>query len=289
MPQHSAKTNHGLQSVTPLLLFAAFLGITILAGCATLEQMIQKPSATFSGMQIAEADLFKSRVVFSFDIHNPNPINLRAGRITYDLYLNGRDFVKGQLDQGLALPASGTSKLQIPLTMAYLDFFDSMAQLWSARRADYTLTGGITVGPLVIPFRAQGVFDLPEMPKLSLKTIEVRKLSLAGATLRCMVQMTNTNAFDLLFKKLDYTLQLGGASLGRASALSPGPIGKNGKSTLALSLDVSFAQLGRSLFQLLQGAKADYKLDGGLIFNRQDNTESKVPFSLSGRAPLLHH
>ena len=290
MPQHFAKKNLGYRLVPLWLLLAALIGTALLAaGCATLDQMIQKPTTTFRGMQLADADMFKSTAVFSFDIHNPNPINIRAGRITYDLNLNGRDFVKGQLNQGLKLPAGGTGRLQIPVTMAYLDFFDSMARLWSTRRADYALSGGITVGPLVIPFKAQGVFDLPKMPKFSLAAIDVQKLSLSGATLRCQVQVTNPNTFDLLFKRLDYALQLGGASLGRASAQSPGPIGKNGKSTVALALDVSFSQLGRSVFQLLQGTRADYKLDGGLIFNGPDNGESKAPFSLSGLAPLLHH
>lgn len=288
MPQLSNKKYLVCRFVLRRMLLAAVAGITVLAGCAALEQMIQKPTAAFSGMQITSADLFKSTAVFNFDIHNPNPLNIRAGRITYDLKLNGRDFVKGRLAQGVTLPAGGTGTLQVPVTMAYLDFFDSMAQLWNTRSADYALTGGFTVGPFVIPFQAHGVIDLPAMPKLSLESIEVQKLSLSGATLRCRLQMTNPNNFDLLFKKLDYTLRLGGASLGRASALSPGPIGKKDKSTIALALNVSFAQLGSSVFQLLQGAKADYKLDGGIIFDRPQNGASNVPFSLSGRAPLLH-
>lgn len=287
MPQRPIKKKLSFLSIHPLLLLAVISGITVLAGCATLEQMIQKPTATFSGMRIANADLFKSTAVFSFNINNPNPINIRARRITYDLKLNGRDFVNGQLDQGVTLTAGGTSTLQVPVTMAYLDFFESMAQLWSTRSADYALTGGFSVGPFVIPFQAHGVFDLPNMPKLSLKSIEIQNLSFSGATVQCRVQMSNPNAFDLLFKKMDYTLSLGGASLGRASALPSGPIGKNSNSTIALALDVSFAQLGRSVYQLLQGAKADYKLDGGLIFDQPGYGESKVPFNLSGRTPLL--
>jgi LEA14-like dessication related protein len=288
MPQHPIKKTLAFLSGHPLLLLATVTGMTVLAGCATLEQMMQKPTATFSGMQISDADLFNSTAVFSFNINNPNPINIRARHITYDLKLNGRDFVSGQLDHGVALTAGGTSTLQVPVTMAYLDFFESMAQLWRTSSADYALTGGFAVGPFVIPFQAHGVFDLPNMPKLSLESIEIQKLSFSGATLQCRVQMNNPNAFDLLFKKMDYTLSLGGTPLGRASALPPGPIGKNSKSTIALALDVSFAQLGRSAYQLLQGTKADYKLDGGLIFERTGNGESKVPFNLSGRTPLLH-
>jgi LEA14-like dessication related protein len=288
MPQQFDNKKLRRVPFTRRLLSAAVIGMAILSGCASLEHMIQKPTATFSHMQIASADLFESTAVFSFNIHNPNPISIRAGHITYDLKLNGRDFVKGQLDQGATLAAGGTSMLQIPITMAYLDFFDSMAQLWSTRSSDYALTGGFTVGPLVIPFQAHGVLDLPKMPRISLESIEVRKLSLSGATLNCQVQMSNPNTFDLLFKKLDYALRLGGASLGQASALPAGPIGKNGKSTIALALDLSFAQMGRSVFQMLQGTKADYRLDGGLIFDRPAKGEEKVPFSLSGKSPLLH-
>jgi LEA14-like dessication related protein len=288
MPQHPIKKNLTFLCVRSLLLLAVVTGMTGLSGCATLERMIQKPTATFSGMQMTNANLFKSTAVFSFNINNPNPIDIRTRHITYDLKLNGRDFVSGQLDQGVTLTAGGTSTLQVPVTMAYLDFFESMSQLWSAGSADYTLTGGFTVGPFVIPFQAHGVFDLPNMPKLTLESIKIQNLSFSGATLQCRLKMNNPNAFDLLFKKLDYTLSLGGTSLGRASALPSGPIGKNSNSTVALALDVSFAQLGRSVYQLLQGAKADYKLDGGLIFDQPGSGESKAPFYLSGRTPLLH-
>jgi LEA14-like dessication related protein len=288
MPQHFANEKFQRDFSILRLLLAAVIGTAVLTGCATLEQMIQKPTIAFNHMQIVSADLLKSTAVFDFNIHNPNPINLRAGLITYNLKLNGRDFVKGRLDQGVTLMAGGTSTLQIPVTMAYLDFFDSVAQLWNTRSADYALTGGFSVGPLTIPFQAHGILDLPKMPGISLEAIEVRKLTLSGATLKCLVQMTNPNSFDLLFKKLNYTLNLGGASLGQATALPTGPIGKNGKSTIALALVLSFAQMGRSFFQLLQGAKADYRLDGGLIFDRPAGGEEKVPFSLSGKSPLLH-
>ena len=270
-----------------LLLLAMFAAITALNGCATLEQIIQKPTVTFSSMRLTNADLVQSTAVFNFNINNPNPINIRASRITYELKLNGRNFVKGQLDQGLTLAAGSTSTLQVPITLAYLDFFESVSQLWRTKSADYALTGGFTVGPFVIPFKTQGTFDLPKMPKISLETIEIRKFSLFGASLKGRIKLENPNAFDLLFKRMDYALNLGGTSFGRASALPQEPIGKNSNSVINFAFDVSFAQLGHSAYQLLQGAKADYSLDGGLIFDQPDRGERIVPFSMSGRVPFL--
>jgi len=270
-----------------LLLLAVLIALTALNSCATLEQIIQKPTVAFSGMHLTNADLVQSTAVFNFNINNPNPINIRASRITYDLKLNGRNFVNGQLDQGITLAAGSTSTLQVPITLAYLDFFESVSQLWRTKNADYALTGGFTVGPFVIPFRARGTLDLPKMPKISLEAIEIRKFSLFGASLNGRIKFENPNAFDLLFKRLDYALNLGGTSFARASALPQGPIGKNSNSVINFAFDVSFAQLGHSAYQLLQGAKADYSLDGGLIFDQLNRGERKVPFNLSGRVPFL--
>ena len=273
--------------IQSLLLLAMLAAITALNGCATLEQIIQKPTVTFSSMHLTNADLVQSTAVFNFNIKNPNPINIRASRITYDLKLNGRNFVKGQLAQGLTLTAGSTSALQIPITLAYLDFFESISQLWRTKSTDYNLTGGFTVGPFVIPYQAHGTFDLPKMPKISLEAIEIRKFSLLGATLNGRIKMENPNAFDLLFKRMDYALSLGDTSFGQASALPRGPIGKNSNSVINFAFDVSFVQLGHSAYQLLQGAKANYSLDGGLIFDQPDRGERKVPFNAAGRVLFL--
>jgi LEA14-like dessication related protein len=259
----------------------------VLNGCATLDQLIQKPTATFAGMNLTDADLVKSTAVFNFQVKNPNPITIRASRITYDLKLNGRNFVAGELDQGMALAAGSTSNLRVPVTTQYLDFFESLTQLWQTKGADYALTGGFSVGPFTVPFRAHGNFDLPKMPKVSLESVKIEKLSPIGARLNCRLKMDNPNAFDFLFKRLDYNLKLGGTSFARASALAQGAIAGNSASSMNFGFDVSFAKLGLSAYQLLQGANTDYQLDGAMVFDSSGRKESKVPVNLTGRVPFL--
>ncbi len=273
----------------PLLIQSAaiLIAVAIFSSCATLNQIVQKPIVSFNSMNITNADLVQSTAVFNFDVKNPNPIGIRANRITYDLKLNGRDFVNGQLDQGITLAAGSTSSLQVPVTLPYLDFFESLTQLWRTKSADYALTGGFAVGPFTIPFQAHGTFDLPKMPKISLEAIEIQKLSLLGAKLNCRLHMDNPNSFDLLFKRMDYNLNLGGTAFAQASALPQSAIGKNSSSVINFAFDVSFAQLGHTAYQLLQGAKTDFTLDGGLVFDEPQRGERKVPFNLSGKVPFL--
>ena len=269
-----------------LFLIAAWSGAMALNGCATLDNLIQKPTATFAGMHLTDAGLLDSTAVFSFNVDNPNPISIHANRIVYDLKLNGRHFIAGELNQGLSLAAKGTSSLNIPVTMKYLEFFQSAAQLWQTKGADYALTGGFDVGPFTIPFRAHGRFDLPQMPKMSLQAINIEKVSLSGARLNCRLKVDNPNAFNLLFKRLDYSLKLGQTPFAQASALPQGPIRKNSASVVNLGFNVSFAQLGMSAYQLLQGSTADYRLNGGMIFESPTGGEQKIPIDLHGRVPF---
>jgi LEA14-like dessication related protein len=271
-----------------LLKFCAILSIAnLLTGCATLNRIIQKPTVNFRKMQITNADLVQSTAVFNFDVQNPNPIPIKADKITYDLKLNGQNFVRGTLDQGLDLEAGKTSRLAIPITLPYLDFFKSIAQLWQTKSADYALAGGFAVGPFTIPFQANGSFDLPKMPKISVEAIHIQKLSLNGAKLNCRLQMNNPNAFDLLLKRLDYNLNLGKTTFAQASAQSVSPLKKKSSAVMNLAFDVSFAKLGHSAYQLLQGQKADFTLAGGLIFGGKNQDEQKVPFNLSGQVPVV--
>lgn len=267
---------------------AAALALTVLfAGCASLNQLIQKPTASFSGMNLVHADLLQSTAVFHFNVNNPNPIHIRANRIHYRLKLNGRNFASGELDHGMTLVAESTSRLQIPVTVRYLDLFESLSQLWTAKGADYALTGGFTVGPFTIPFQAQGAFDLPKMPKISLENVEVEKLSASGARLQCRLKMDNPNAFELLMKRLDVNLKLGDVSFGRARALPSGTIAGNSAATVNFGFNLSFTQLGYAAYQLLQGANADYQMDGALVFDAADGREHIIPLDAAGRVPFL--
>jgi len=257
-----------------------------LSGCATLDQIVQKPSVTFDRMVLTDADLLQSTAVFNFNIKNPNPISIRANRIAYDLRIDGRHLIAGQLNHGVTLVAGSTSTMSVPVTLQYLDFYNSVAQLWQSKSADYALTGGFSVGPFTIPFQSHGRIDLPEMPKISLEAVRVDRFTFSGATLKCRLKIDNPNAFNLLYKRLDYSLKLNDKAFAQASTPDQGPIMGNTASFLNFGFDVSFAQIGRSAYHLLQGDNADYGLNGSLILKSRSGAERKIPYNLTGRVPL---
>ena len=266
-----------------MILLAAAMAFN---GCVTLDSIIQKPTATFAGIQFTEADLLQAKAVLNFNVTNPNVLNIRASRISYDLKINGRDVVAGELDHGITLVGGSTSILSIPFSIQYLDFFESLSQLWKAKGADYALFGGFSVGPFRVPLQAHGNFELPKMPKISMEAIQIEDFSLDGARLNCRLKMDNPNAFDLLFKRLEYNLNIGGISFAHASALVHSPIKSRRSSMVNFGVDVSFAQLGQSVYQLLNQSEGDFSLSGGMVIDSPSGKEQRVPFRVNGKVPF---
>ena len=271
-----------VRSIIFLLALISFL----FSGCGTLDQLVKKPVVSFAGLNMVDATLLDGTLLFNFNVENPNAFPIRASGIVYKLKLNGHDFVSGNLDKGISLPARTTGALQVPVAIRYLEAFDSLADMTRRGSAAYDLAGSVRFGPLSVPYRTKGTIDLPKMPKLHLDAINVSRLSLFGATLRCRLGIENPNNFNLLFKKLNYDLKLGGISFAQASAKPAAPIIAKANTTMDFSFDVSFTQLGHSAYQLLTGNKTDYHMEGRILMDTRYGGERMIPFNFGGKVPF---
>ena len=277
---------HGNKLNRPARSVAVLIALLALTGCASLSPIVRTPEVSFQNLKIEEASLTDGIFNFIFVVNNPNPVGLRASRITYALKINGASFINGKLDRGISLPSNGAGQMAIPVHIRYLDAFDSMVDMVRRKTAAYDISGKFYIGPIAIPYQARGVFNLPQMPKIRLENIRIEQLSLLGARLRCRLNLDNTNDFALPLQRLDYNLKLGKTSFAQASAKPAGPIAAKSETGMDLSLDVSFAQLGASAYQLLQGKSTDYRLDGKLVMDKGSGSKL-LPFSLGGKVPLL--
>jgi LEA14-like dessication related protein len=271
-----------------LIWFVMVVAAIALSSCASLDQLNLKPTISFSGLEITDASLLDATFNFRFIIHNPNPINIRVGRILYDLKFNGTNFVKGRLKNGITLPGRSAAAMTIPVSVHYLDVFDSMMEMMRLKTSAYDLSGSFEVGPVTIPFQTRGTFDLPQLPKIYVESIRIANLSLLGARLNCRLGIENPNAFSMLIRRMDYDLKLDGISFAKATAQPQEAIPGKGKSVLDVGFDVSFAQLGQTAYRILTGSAADYKLEGRLNMDQKNTNSRPLPFNIGGRVPFLH-
>ncbi|MCP4746158.1 MAG: LEA type 2 family protein [Desulfobacteraceae bacterium] len=270
------------------LIISIWLISTVLSfsGCASLGKLMAKPTVTFSTLQVTKASLIDSTMIFNFKVANPNPFSLWANRIAYHFKLNGQSFFRGTLDKGLLVSSNGTNSFQLPVTVNYLQLFDSVMDMTLRKNAAYDLTGNFTAGPITIPFSAKGIIDLPKMPKLLLENVNIENLSFQGAKLHCRLTIDNPNAFALNFNHLEYSLKLGGMTFSRATAKPKQPIPGKGKTAMDVNINASFSDIGFGAYQLLKSSKSDYKLEGLFEMTSLNGEKQIIPFSIDGEVPF---
>ena len=109
----------------------------------------KKPTIVFDTVLIKNVTREKTDVVFVFTVDNPNPFAIDKVLADYELFLKGNSTAVGK-DVKFAIPASGKSKLNLPLEINYVHVFKSAEEL----------TRAILAGAKTIPFQLDIKFKL---------------------------------------------------------------------------------------------------------------------------------
>jgi LEA14-like dessication related protein len=135
-----------------------FILILILSlnGCATLKEMVQEPTVTFKEVVPQDLSLTEGTFRFNFNVSNPNPLGLTLSKVTYDLQLNQKEFLKNNLEEGIKVPAKGAAVMGIPVTVRYSDLFSSLSEALKSDSVAYNLKGTVGVGRSPFPTSNKG-------------------------------------------------------------------------------------------------------------------------------------
>lgn len=265
------------------------MSIITIAGCAALQDFVEEPTIEFENIDITNLSLFQSTPVFTFKATNPNPVGVTVKKIAYDLKINDKKFVKGVTEKKIVLPASGSSTFDLPFTINHLDLFESLSEFGGADQVKYDLSGVAGFELFEIPYRKEGFIKIPKLPKISLKSVDVGKLSSKGASLTFAIDLENTNPFAVKLLELDYGIKLGGKEFATGTAHTIPLIGKKGKSTLTLPLNVSFSKLGMSVLNMLSQSSSGYELFGTMKFDIPKIGQKEFPFQKFGETPFVRN
>ncbi len=268
-------------------LWILLVSVALTAGCASIMPHLKKPGATFKDMRVQDMGLFDSTLVFTYEVENPNPVGAYLSSLTYHLFLNDKKFASGTLDKGIALPPSGSEAVEIPVSVNYLEALGSVTALAGKERIPYRIAGTFGITGIDVPYQTEGALDLPGLPKISLKKMDIDNFSWQGADLNLVMEIANPNGFALNMEKLSYGIKLGGSQFAEGIAEGIPSVSSNGAAAIDIPLRVDFMKLGRSAYSLLKEESSQYELDGEMIFNLPKMGEKGLPFYKTGSIPLV--
>ncbi len=132
----------------PLARLGFLVGVCLLAGCATLAELVETPGVTIAELAIVEAGLTSQSFRVGLDIDNPNAFAIPLARIDYALDIGGQKFATGSSTENVTLAANGSQRVVLEFQTNLMSSAQQLAQLLlsgSREELDYRVYGGLGV------------------------------------------------------------------------------------------------------------------------------------------------
>lgn len=267
--------------------------LVLLGGCAGVRDAFdpQPPEVTITGAELTGFDFNYAEVVVDVAVDNPNAVAIDLAGFDYRLRAEGRTVVEGRHTSRLELQAEDRTTVTIPLRFGFGDIAAALGSIARRDSVDYDVRLGLDIDVPVLGRRhfvveTAGTLPVPQRPRLSLRSLQLRRLDFDGAELRATVGIDNPNGFTLQLDRLEYRLEVNGEPWAGGGSSAPLRIAPGGHGTLTLSLDVDFDELGSGAYNLLaRGRPIDYRLQTTLHASAADGGPGRfeLPWSHSGR------
>ena len=241
--------------------------ITACSEFKNLQNMmnVKNPQVSFENVKLTGLSFEKADLMFDLKVINPNDFNITLSGFDYDLLINQNSFLSGKQNKGIAVKANDFSIVQIPLSLKYMDLYDTYKSFENDDVLKYTLKTGILfdipmLGKVRIPVSKSGELPSLKLPTISFKSIKLDNLGFSGADLTLEIGVDNPNAMNLLLNKMDYNLNVNGNQWASGIAAEKINVKEKGESTLKIPVKLDFLQMGTTAYQLLQG-NSDLKIE----------------------------
>jgi LEA14-like dessication related protein len=266
------------------LLLLAALGLAVLAGCASLQNLakkaFQKPRLTFKTARLAQASLSDATVDLVYQLDNPNPLGLSLASISYAFFVEDKQVVAGTPAKGLSIAANGKSDLVFPANVRFADIAPVVQTFLTKDSARYKAQGSLGIktplGVLSFPLEHEGTFEVPKVPQVQFDSPRISNVTLQGATVEFPLTVKNRNSFSLPVAGISGALKVAGSNVGTLSTGDLGLLEAGGTRQLTLPLKINFLNAASAATALRSGGNAQVKLDGQLVSGSQN-----VPLDIS--------
>ena len=122
--------------------------VILIPSCANLSKMlnqmnVKEPVASVEEAKIAGLDFEKVDLIFGIDIKNPNTIGIAMDGFDYDFLLNENSFLSGNQNEKLNIEAQGTSRVNFPVSLKFVDIYNMVNSLKNADSTKYQVKLGL--------------------------------------------------------------------------------------------------------------------------------------------------
>lgn len=245
------------------LLLTALVAST-LTGCAYLQQFLRtafkEPGFAFKTLNLTDISLGGLNLDTVWELNNPNAVGISLASIDYALFVENKQVVAGTPQNGLQIPAQGTSQLHFPAGIKFADIVGVVETFLTKDNASWRAEGGLGVqtpiGVLKLPIAKEGMFEVPKLPAVVFGNPRVTNVTLQGATIEFPLSVTNKNTYALPVAGLTGQLAVAGSNVGTISTGDLGAMDGKGTRQVSVPININFFSAAGAVANAVRGGQA---------------------------------
>ena len=142
----------------PAALFSSILLLLMLSGCSStgIKGVVEPPVVKVHKVEMGSFNLSGGNATFILNIQNPNRFPIPLAGFDYGLSLNGTAVARGNKKQRVTIPAGGSQKVTVPLSLSFTNMMSLIPGLLRNRNVNYQLDGSVHLPWFNIPFKRNG-------------------------------------------------------------------------------------------------------------------------------------
>jgi LEA14-like dessication related protein len=285
------------QQLRSAIKLIAAVGLTAaLFGCETLRSLIsvERPEVRVQGAELTALSFDGAQVTVDLAIDNPNPIGISMSGFSYELLIEGDQFLAGESDQAIQIEPNASSELAVPVAFGFRELADTVTSLGDKEEAAYEVNLELrfdlpVLGQVSVPVRVDGSFPVVRIPTLRLSAVHLESVGLTGAELRLEVTVLNPNIFGVSIETLSYDFSVDDTPWADGTTRGAQRIAAREESTILLPFTVRFLSLGRAVRDILLGQNSleyQFSVDAVIGTDLPLIPRLELPISRSGTVPL---
>jgi LEA14-like dessication related protein len=142
-----------------LSFFALAGACLVLTNCASLFNL-EKPEVNLQRVFVRDTSLSGTTLIFVVKVDNPNNQEIKVKEIAYKVFISGKPLTEAKTEKPVAVPANGSSEVELPLPVKYTSLFENIGDILMSREVAYKIVGDAKLSFINIPFTKEGKVEL---------------------------------------------------------------------------------------------------------------------------------
>lgn len=256
----------------PALIFLLIGAALSSFGCQALQNLAdaQKPNLSVQEVRVTDFAFDEIELTFDVRVENPNPFELQLQSYTYDFNINGNTFIEGTREKGLAIAATDTSIIHVPVELNFGELYDLFNSLKDEDSADYKLFADLTfnlpvLGETTIPLKKTGTVPLLQLPEIRVAGLQVIDANFSDVDLKLNIAVQNPNGFALFLNGFSYQFEVNNQEWLDTRFTNDVTVSENSIQYISIPISLNTLNIGASVIDLLQNAKdLEYSFEGNI-------------------------